>query len=179
MGWKEGTLTFIEVKSRASGDREPPERAVDAEKERLLERSARDYARRAGVDWDRVRFDIVSVIFERAAADRMVPGCFWSPAEVIIQNHRRSSLESTRRLPELRKDPITGRWVIVATDRAKRPMDFSRETVKPAANGFCPFCYGAEREDTAGGSGVPLERRRQSAGLVAARGAEQVSGARD
>ena len=47
-------------------------------------------------------------------------------------------------MPELRKDPITGRWVIVATGRAKRPMDFSRETVKPTVNGFCPFCYGAE-----------------------------------
>ena len=24
-------------------------------------------------------------------------------------------------MPELRKDPIVGRWVIIATDRAKRP----------------------------------------------------------
>ena len=39
------------------------ERAVDAEKERLLERSARDYVRRAGGDWSQVRFDIVSVVF--------------------------------------------------------------------------------------------------------------------
>ena len=39
------------------------ERAVDDEKRRFLERSARDYARRAGVDWERVRFDIVSVVF--------------------------------------------------------------------------------------------------------------------
>ena len=63
VGWKEGTLTFIEVKSRAAGDIEAPEQAVDAEKERLLERSARDYARRAGADWGRARFDIVSVVF--------------------------------------------------------------------------------------------------------------------
>src|SRR5271156_933411 len=26
-----------------------------------------------------------------------------------------------RELPELRKDPITGRWVIISTDRARRP----------------------------------------------------------
>src|SRR5713226_5618038 len=49
-------------------------------------------------------------------------------------------------LPELRKDPITGRWVIVATGRAKRPSDFFREPIKPFGNGFCPFCYGAEEK---------------------------------
>ena len=27
-------------------------------------------------------------------------------------------------MPELRKDPITGRWVIISTDRAKRPIGF-------------------------------------------------------
>src|SRR3989304_9465471 len=46
-------------------------------------------------------------------------------------------------LPELRKAPITGRWVIIATDRAKRPSDFVREAPKQAS-GFCPFCYGNE-----------------------------------
>ena len=49
-------------------------------------------------------------------------------------------------MPELRKDPITGRWVIVATGRARRPTDFSRDPVKPFGNGFCPFCYGAEEK---------------------------------
>ena len=46
-------------------------------------------------------------------------------------------------MPELRKDPITGRWVIISTDRAKRPTDFS---VEPAEirGGFCPFCPGHE-----------------------------------
>jgi len=47
-------------------------------------------------------------------------------------------------LPELRKDPITGRWVIISTDRAKRPTDFSRDSVDIKGNGFCPFCYGNE-----------------------------------
>ena len=46
-------------------------------------------------------------------------------------------------MPELRKDPIIGRWVIISTDRAKRPTDFSREPVK-MKGGFCPFCYGNE-----------------------------------
>jgi len=47
-------------------------------------------------------------------------------------------------LPELRKDPITGRWVIISTDRAKRPTDFVRESVQIHGKGFCPFCYGNE-----------------------------------
>ena len=47
-------------------------------------------------------------------------------------------------MPELRKDPITGRWVIIATDRAKRPSDFIRATVPPAMSKVCPFDYGNE-----------------------------------
>jgi len=47
-------------------------------------------------------------------------------------------------LPELRKDPITGRWVIIATERAKRPSDFVRDKVEIHGSGFCPFCYGNE-----------------------------------
>jgi UDPglucose--hexose-1-phosphate uridylyltransferase len=46
-------------------------------------------------------------------------------------------------LSELRKDPITGRWVIIATDRGKRPSDFIRNRVQ-ITGGFCPFCYGHE-----------------------------------
>ena len=49
-------------------------------------------------------------------------------------------------MPELRKDPITGRWVIIATDRAKRPTDFIRQPVPPAAATICPFDYGNERK---------------------------------
>ncbi len=46
-------------------------------------------------------------------------------------------------MPELRKDPITGRWVIIATERSKRPSDFSHEPT-PIRGGFCPFCEGNE-----------------------------------
>jgi putative endonuclease len=63
IGWDGDQLVFVEVKSRASGEFGEPEQAVDAEKQRLIERSARDYARRTGVDWERARFDIVSVVF--------------------------------------------------------------------------------------------------------------------
>lgn len=47
-------------------------------------------------------------------------------------------------MPELRKDPITGRWVIIATDRAKRPSDFNRQQVHITGLRFCPFCAGNE-----------------------------------
>ncbi|MBI3207941.1 MAG: galactose-1-phosphate uridylyltransferase [Candidatus Solibacter usitatus] len=47
-------------------------------------------------------------------------------------------------MPELRKDPITGRWVIIANDRVKRPSDFFRETVIVQGGGFCPYCPGNE-----------------------------------
>ncbi|MBI4668468.1 MAG: galactose-1-phosphate uridylyltransferase [Elusimicrobia bacterium] len=47
-------------------------------------------------------------------------------------------------MPELRKDPIIGRWVIIATERANRPVDFARdEAVAPGKDG-CPFCEGNE-----------------------------------
>jgi UDPglucose--hexose-1-phosphate uridylyltransferase len=45
---------------------------------------------------------------------------------------------------ELRKDPITGRWVIVSTERRKRPSDFRLESVHPAPDPTCPFCEGHE-----------------------------------
>ena len=46
-------------------------------------------------------------------------------------------------MPELRKDPIIGRWVIIATERAKRPHDF-HGAAEPPKGGFCPFCEGNE-----------------------------------
>ncbi len=46
-------------------------------------------------------------------------------------------------MPQFRKDPIIGRWVIISIERAKRPMDYtSQPRVKPA--GMCPFCPGNE-----------------------------------
>ena len=46
-------------------------------------------------------------------------------------------------MPELRKDPIVGRWVIIAPDRAKRPQDLP-PTLPTGAPHFCPFCEGNE-----------------------------------
>jgi UDPglucose--hexose-1-phosphate uridylyltransferase len=46
-------------------------------------------------------------------------------------------------MPDLRKDPIVGRWVIVAKSRAKRPHDFD-STPHMRRGSFCPFCEGHE-----------------------------------
>ena len=48
-------------------------------------------------------------------------------------------------MPELRKDPIVGRWVIVATERVRRPSDFGRREPPPVRT-FCPLCPGHEAE---------------------------------
>ncbi|MEW6094951.1 MAG: galactose-1-phosphate uridylyltransferase [bacterium] len=48
-------------------------------------------------------------------------------------------------MPELRKDPVIGRWVIIATDRGKRPSDFKHPEPETTINSHnCPFCGGHE-----------------------------------
>lgn len=46
-------------------------------------------------------------------------------------------------MPELRKDPVVGRWVIISTERARRPSDFGPDPVR-AKGGHCVFCPGNE-----------------------------------
>ncbi len=46
-------------------------------------------------------------------------------------------------MSELRKDPIINRWVIISTERAKRPSDLLVEKSRPRG-GFCPLCPGNE-----------------------------------
>jgi putative endonuclease len=74
--WHGATLVFIEVKTRSSEEYGTPERAVDAEKQERLQRAARDYARRANVEWERTRFDIVSVVLERPPRIEWMPDAF-------------------------------------------------------------------------------------------------------
>jgi len=50
-------------------------------------------------------------------------------------------------MPELRKDPVVSRWVIISTERAKRPINLigDDEKQKPdAEHKFCPFDPGNE-----------------------------------
>jgi UDPglucose--hexose-1-phosphate uridylyltransferase len=49
-------------------------------------------------------------------------------------------------MSELRKDLVSGRWVIIAAERSKRPDDFrpASPEKKEGGSGFCPFCMGNE-----------------------------------
>jgi UDPglucose--hexose-1-phosphate uridylyltransferase len=47
-------------------------------------------------------------------------------------------------MPQLRRDPVTGRWVIVAADRQKRPSDFRLDRPVILGRDQCPFCPGRE-----------------------------------
>lgn len=49
-------------------------------------------------------------------------------------------------MPELRIDPIVGRRVYIAEDRAGRPQDYADLDETPAVRDSCPFCAGHEDE---------------------------------
>lgn len=52
-------------------------------------------------------------------------------------------------MPELRLNLVTREWVIIATERAKRPQDFRTDTGRPLPLPYektCPFCPGNERK---------------------------------
>lgn len=48
-------------------------------------------------------------------------------------------------MPELRRDPIVGHWVIVQTERVRRPADFRQPRLE-ARPGSCLYCAGREHE---------------------------------
>lgn len=48
-------------------------------------------------------------------------------------------------MPQLRQDIVTGKWVIIATERARRPRSFSEtKRIVSKKKTICPFCYGNE-----------------------------------
>ena len=67
VAWEKDQLVFIEVKSRSNEDFGTPDRAVNREKIENVIRTARDYALRSRVEWDQVRFDIVTIVFDHPA----------------------------------------------------------------------------------------------------------------
>ncbi|KAJ7971880.1 ADP-glucose phosphorylase [Quillaja saponaria] len=57
--------------------------------------------------------------------------------------------QTEARNPELRKDPVTNRWVIFSPARSKRPSDFKSKSPTTNPNQQqqqCPFCIGREQE---------------------------------
>ena len=63
IGWEADTLVFVEVKSRKTDEYGTPDRAIGLQKQSSLIRAAREYARHAEVPWEKVRFDVVNVVF--------------------------------------------------------------------------------------------------------------------
>ncbi|MBM3244523.1 MAG: DUF4931 domain-containing protein [Candidatus Omnitrophica bacterium] len=49
-------------------------------------------------------------------------------------------------MPELRKDPVIGRWVIIATERARRPDQYAKGAPEGPKEEACPFCEGSESQ---------------------------------
>lgn len=63
-------------------------------------------------------------------------------------NEAEHTTREARNVSEIRQDQATKRWVVMATERAKRPQDLASETSGPAPqpeySPDCPFCPGNE-----------------------------------
>jgi len=69
IGWNDGVLCFIEVKTRTGADFAPPSTAVDHEKKKHIRSVARQYVRRLlGNRLPPCRFDIVSIVLGAAGS---------------------------------------------------------------------------------------------------------------
>ena len=55
-------VAIVEVKTRTSSEHGPPDRAIGPDKQRHLTRVAREYSRKANIPWERIRFDVVTVV---------------------------------------------------------------------------------------------------------------------
>jgi putative endonuclease len=87
IGWDDGVLCFVEVKTLTKVILAPPEMAVDAEKRRHIRSVARRYVRRLRSDRPPpCRFDVVSVVLgdeHRGPTIRLYKGAFaWKVARM-------------------------------------------------------------------------------------------------
>ncbi len=76
IAWEGDTLAVVEVKSRESGDHGPPDRAIGEEKRAHLLRVAREYSRKTETPWERVRFDVVTVLLTKPPQLRLIREAF-------------------------------------------------------------------------------------------------------
>ena len=84
-------------------------------------------------------------------------------------------------MPELRRDPIVGRWVIIATERARKPSDFAAPAPARRRPASAPSAR-ATRTRPRGRSTSPAARPRTPAnepGLEGAGGAQPLPGPQD
>ncbi|MBZ5676951.1 MAG: YraN family protein [Acidobacteriia bacterium] len=69
-------LVIVEVKTRETAEYGGPERAVNPEKQRHLIRVGREYARKTDTPWERVRFDVVTVVMGEPPTIALLRGAF-------------------------------------------------------------------------------------------------------
>jgi putative endonuclease len=70
IAYEDGTLCFVEVKTRRSNTFAPPERNVDLRKQRQIVRAARAYRRVMGLDQQPFRYDVVSIVLPESLDTR-------------------------------------------------------------------------------------------------------------
>jgi len=76
VAWHGEMLVFVEVKARSTAEFGDPDRAIGREKRIALIRTAFEYARRAGVPPQQVRFDVVNIVFSGSAPVEWLQGAF-------------------------------------------------------------------------------------------------------
>ena len=69
-------LVVVEVKSRANIEFGTPERNIDWDKEQAVVRGAEEFARRSEIPLNRVRFDVVTVVFSEPIEIRHLKDAF-------------------------------------------------------------------------------------------------------
>jgi putative endonuclease len=96
VAYDHNTLCFVEVKTRASTWFAPPQVNVDLRKRRQISRAARAYRQMIGVEEQPYRYDVVTVIPNKA--DPSTPQIellrnFWNDAS--LRKHRKQSTDFT------------------------------------------------------------------------------------
>lgn len=76
IAWDGDVLVFVEVKSAENDERGTPDRAIDDYKKEKLEWAARSYLAQVRVQWEKSRFDIVTVVGTDAPKIEHFPGAF-------------------------------------------------------------------------------------------------------
>ena len=76
LAWDGDMLACVEVKTRRTADYGRPERDVDAKKRGHLIRTAYDYARRANIEPQRLRFNVVAVVLNEGPDLRLFKDAF-------------------------------------------------------------------------------------------------------
>ncbi|MBI1357184.1 MAG: hypothetical protein GC160_22825 [Acidobacteria bacterium] len=88
IGWDGEFLACVEVKARKNADFGRPEAFVDRAKRRKIISAAHEYARRAKVDSNRLRYDMVSVVLSEPPVVELFKNAFSEQSEAEARRRR-------------------------------------------------------------------------------------------